>query len=241
MDFESPKSLQLNSKFTEMLDSLPVQYETAPEKYDAFLETFGTHYFGSAKYGGILYQKTIIENNFIYAKTERNITNSMKLSFFGKIAASRETDVDYKEITEEFKENTEINFYYYGGNIDLSKIKDPTYLHDWQAAVIHDPWLFGGQLMPIETLVQNETLQGEVKKASSVKRARAFLKDFRETLLVGRITLSEEQLQRLATIDNYLTHPKDQKEGLSELSQMEGEIEDLFEKVEEIRGKGMLR
>ena len=82
-------------------------------------------------------------------------------------------------------------------------------------------------------MIQDQNKRSQVKKAISVRRALAFLKDFKDTIYLGKVKLSQQDLEHLATIEHYLYNPK---EGLSGLEKIGKDIDDLFVTVQQMRG-----
>lgn len=226
-----------------MLATLPATYEEAPRMYDAFLDTFGTHFYQSGKFGGYLNQKTFISNSYLYASTEHSLQANLKANYLRLVKGSIGVDVNATSISNAFMMNTEIHHRYYGGHRGPRSAPETVNLHEWERAVLQDPWLVGGQLVPIESLIQNETLQREVKKAVLVKLTRATLGDIRESLHLGRITLPAEELSLLHEIEEYFKYEEyldNAKESAFEVAMFNGNIEKLFTTVKAIRGKGSI-
>lgn len=230
MEFESSQILQLSRKFRDALQGLPEKYETAPGKYAHLLDTFGTHYFAKGNFGGVLYRKTIIENNYLYEMSKKEIVTMVEARY-RKVAGSVNVDSNHQTTSAEFEDKTRSTFRYFGGHFDTSKENDTSYVHQWKTEVIGDPWLFGGQLEPIESLIQSETLQREVAKAVRVKRIRAAVEDLRRSVSLGSSRLSADELNVFSSTEKYL------KNSLGNLTQKEGKLVSLFEKLEEIQGK----
>jgi len=229
--------MKLSNTFLDMLLDLPDAYEDDSIKYDEFINTFGTHYFGSAKFGGYLYQKTIITNSYLFQTSEKDVKVNVKTkfdTFFVSGSASVNVEKNSKSVDENFDQNSETHFHYFGGKTNIMNQTNNEHVRQWLDTVNKDPWLVGGQLTPIEEIITNEKIKSQVKKAISIKRARAFMVDFKDTLKLGKIVLPEKDLKLIADIDAYLKNPKFKLQDPDEIGQS---IENLFDKVEEIRGK----
>lgn len=234
MDFEAPKKLKLNSQFIDMLERLPATYEAAPEKYEQFLDTFGTHFFESAKFGGYLCLNMDIANNYFYATAKGEIHSNMQLNLLAIAGGYMNSSANASLISEKFKNNTRKRFYRYGGGFNTGEVENHENMRNWHNTVLHDPWLFGGKLSPIESLITNETLQQEMKKAVSFKRARVFVNDLKATLHLGGFTLQPKEQQRLQAIEAYLANPM---AGQGNMAKMGKDVYDMFTEVQDIRGK----
>lgn len=228
--------MQPNDNFRKYLDEFPLRYEDNPELYQKFIDSFGTHYFESAKFGGYLYQKTIIENSYLYKSNMKDISVNVKAklsTFFVTASVGVDVQKSSSSVNEEFSSNSESHFSHFGGKVDLTNFQEEGAFAKWVDSVYKDPWLFAGKLEPIENLIANLTLRSQVKKAISVYRAKAFLADFRNTIYLGQVKLPGEDLKYLATIEQYLYNPK---AGQYDLDKIGKDISDLFERVQEIRG-----
>ncbi|KAJ6220510.1 hypothetical protein RDWZM_006322 [Blomia tropicalis] len=202
--------LRLSPYFESSIDKLPARYEDNPEQYDLLINIFGTHYFEIAKFGGYLYQKTIIENNYLEQSRKEEISANLKLSFDGFFKLGVNMNAEYNQVTEEskkkFSSNTQKNFYNYGGTTKFSTDPDKNYIGKWWSTINKDPWLFGGQLRPIENLVRNATIKREVAKAALLKRIRSYLTDFQNSIKMTPVELNEESKKMLTEIDQYLNN-----------------------------------
>jgi len=135
------------------------KFEDDPEQYYEFIHMFGTHYFEVALLGGYLHQKTIIKNNYYYRMNGQKVETFAKLTFFETLNVSGGHNSGKSSIDEEYRSNTQQTLYYYGGLTNLFDQKDGNHLIKWADSVHKDPWLFGGQLVPIENLISNVTIK----------------------------------------------------------------------------------
>lgn len=240
VELESPRSLPLKEKFTEMLRTLTTTYENAPRQYDAFLDSFGTHYFERALFGGYIYQKAIIENSYLYASTEQAIQANLNANYMRLLKGSLAVDLNLSSINQEFTSKTRVHQIYFGGHYDQINATENANNAEWRKAVIQNPWLVGGRLIPIESLIANATLQREVKKAVMVRLTRAAIEDLRKSVLLGRISLPAKHMSLLHRIEKFFEYEEyrdNSKDGADTVELFNGNIGNLFAKVEEIRGK----
>ncbi|KAI2806882.1 hypothetical protein BLOT_008841 [Blomia tropicalis] len=229
-DLKAPEILHTSPYFESWVESLPSSYEKDPLMYDEFVDTFGTHYFDIAKFGGYLYQKTIIENSYVKDTNEKEVEANLKLSFKAfagiKTSIGGEIEDTTKESKERFSRNTENNFYYYGGVSKFTTDEDENYMAKWWDTVNEDPWLFGGQIRPIEWLIKDAAKQNETRKAVVLKMVRAYRNDFVEANLISRKNFNSEIRSLLTQIDEYLNSPK---VDLHSIKQREAAIKQLFD------------
>lgn len=116
VDFRTARSLTLNEDFTNCLPSEPVKkYEDDPALYDGFIADYGTHYWSSAIFGGYLYLRTTIEEQYRMNSDERSITLELEASFKEKLKAKTEAEQVTSTVSDRFRKNTRSEFAYFGG------------------------------------------------------------------------------------------------------------------------------
>jgi hypothetical protein len=181
MDLNPYYELKADPYFTEFVEKfLPEKYETNPAKYQEFVDTFGTHYFDSGFFGGFL-QQTIEMNSYMNLKmSEQEIKVNAEASFLTLVKLNGGYSGENKKVSEEFVKNTQTDASYYGGKSNLMKAGGWA---DWWETVPRDPWLFGGNLKPIENLI-NGTKKAQVSEAVRIKLDKAFLNDMKNSLIL---------------------------------------------------------
>jgi len=173
--------------------------------YDQFVENFGTHYFEMGIFGGYLYQKTFIEDSYMMSSDEHEVTANLEASFGGMVKATAEAEESRKKVSESFKKNSQTQFFFYGGTPVTISQDDPSgFMEQWVPTVNRDPWLFAGKVKPIENLIANDFARGELQKAISLKRARAYLAEIKYAVSIGRIPLDAQARAELNQIDQML-------------------------------------
>ena len=90
-----------------------------------------------------------------------------------------------------------IKFRYYGGNADLLSGKG---LEEWQSTVLDDPWLFSGDLVPIASLIQNQTKRIEMERAVQNHLNKAALREY-ERIIQPILNKAIEQYPK--EVDNF--------------------------------------
>lgn len=138
----------------------------------------------------------------------------------------------------DFTNHSENHFYYYGGNSELSSANDS--LSRWavcpslsRGQCTARPWVFSGQLVPIEVLITDETIQAQVTRAKLFRQARLQLEDIRDTIGLSRVSIPEDDLVTLKLAQQYLDTPNKTSNG--DLIQMAGKITTVDDKVYEMQ------
>ncbi|KAJ6217410.1 hypothetical protein RDWZM_008567 [Blomia tropicalis] len=190
MDFKPHTSLTPNDNFNQFVtNQLTGKYNDMPEKYQEFLDTFGTHYFESGIFGGYLLQQTVINDNYRYTTRDSEINANLNAKYQSLVNGHFDVDNNSNNRTAIFNQNTQTSRFFYGGQTNLLTNMDEKQFALWAASVPNDPWLFGGKIMPIETLISCEKVKAEVKSAVVIKRHKAYLQELKETLMLVSKTI----------------------------------------------------
>lgn len=186
MDFKPYVNLKPNNNFVRLLGQIPATttYSQAPEKFQEFLETFGTHYFESGMFGGYLLQETLIEDTFRYQSSDRDITANVQAKYQVMVNAHVSVDQSKNQKSQSFNSQTRTNHYYYGGKTNLVTEMSAEQFTQWSESVPRDPWLFGGRVKPVENLISDPSLKAQVKIAVQVKLAKAYLQELKQSLML---------------------------------------------------------
>ncbi len=184
MDFKPFVTLKPNNAFVHFLAKLPATYSANPAVYQEFLDTFGTHYFESGIFGGYLRQETIVEDRYRYETNDRDITTNVQAKYQVMVSAKVGVDTSKNTKSVTFDRSTRTSRYYYGGKTNLVNEMSAEQFAKWQETVSHDPWLFGGLIKPIENLIDNEAVKGQIKTAVHVKLTKAYLQELKQTLVL---------------------------------------------------------
>jgi hypothetical protein len=169
---------------------LPNTYAENPAKYQEFLSTFGTHYFTTARFGGLL--KVDIETNMNYASTmtAQNMEFQASLSYLEKLSLSGGHSKGSQSVDINFKQNSLVKEVYYGGNANL--ITGSNGFQNWWDSAQRNPWIFGGQLMSILKIIPEGPKKIALNTAYNVKLDFAYLDE---------LSLSLTLLKRNPAID----------------------------------------
>ena len=232
--FRPARRLTLNDAFRDTLETKLIQtYEAIPTVYDKFLADFGTHYFDTAILGGYLYLKSVIKNDYVMQSDEQSLEVNLKASFAERVKATTDIDTSKKKVTESFRTNSEHRISYYGGQGIKVEPNDPTFMDKWVPEVIKNPWILGGTLKPIQDLIQNVTVKGEVEKAIKIRRARAYLQELKDAVAFGDLLISQNERNELNELERKLNSLKDNKEDMEDLVYY---MDKLFKRIQHLKG-----
>lgn len=196
VDFYLPQELwpSLSKSFTNFFSGPVLPYANNSAKYDNFVDTFGTHYFGHASLGGFMNMKTVITEELYSSSSSSELEVKLEANYRSIVSAGAEYNKQKEKNGEAFNKNTKITFAYLGGDpisLELDSEKPNEYLAEWTKTVLEKPHLFEGRLRGIEELVANEDLRIEVKKAIRIHMTRAYLE---EILRVFKLVKMEDRL-----------------------------------------------
>lgn len=145
------KPSKMITKFIEMM---PKTYDENPKKYHTFIQWFGTHYFMSAKFGGLIQMR--LETNKDYYKTTstQNIKANVDGTMKDLLKANGGIEHGTNHVDDKFKEATKNTIRYYGGDTNLLANKHS--FPDWQPTIHENPWLYGGELSSLADFFEEE-------------------------------------------------------------------------------------
>ena len=168
--------LQLGSHATRFLETLNPDYDSDREAYQEFIDTFGTHFFSSAKFGPFVRNQFSVNREFAQQKSFDYIqAESVKWfsKWFSKSALGKEDD-SFGELNENFTSETVQTVEIFGGNSELFSSNS---WKDWIKSAIGVPWIFSGKLVPIYELIEYQNLKASMKQAVSDHILKAFATD----------------------------------------------------------------
>lgn len=175
---------------------LPVSYLEHPAPYEEFIEYFGTHYFRSANYGGMISLLLETSSTYFMGKTDRDVSRQAEASFLGILKAKGGYSGSIAATDERFESLTTKTVRYYGGNANLLSSQG---LEQWQPTIPAQPWLFSGLLSPISQLIRNATKRAAMEQAVSNHILHAYLDEL-SRLLYGRLSKWSEGLSALNSL-----------------------------------------
>ncbi|CAG2172914.1 unnamed protein product, partial [Oppiella nova] len=173
-----------------------------PAKYQEFVDTFGTHYFDSAFFGGFVQQSIELSSNLNLKMSEKDIKVNAEASFLSVVKIKGGYSGEDKNVTQEFKQNSEVFTAFYGGKANL--LKDNNSWAQWWETVPRDPWLFGGNLKPIDNLIEGAK-KPQVAEAVRVKLDKSFLEETKQELILFKKFSPVSVDSYVASIDKLLT------------------------------------
>jgi len=170
---------------TMFIARMPATYDENPTKYHQFIQWFGTHYFMTAKFGGLIQMR--LETNKDYYKTtsEQKIKANVDGTMRDLLKANGGLEHGTNEVDDKFKEATKNTIRYYGGDTNLLANKHS--FPDWQPTIHENPWLYAGELSSLADFFEEEP----TKHAGFLKATRAHLD---KTHAAARAKLGKRQL-----------------------------------------------
>jgi len=158
---------------------LTKSFTEAPDLYETFIKTFGTHFFQDAFFGGQL--KMIIETERSYFETSTTVGVGLQAEgVFGQaVKLKGGIGVSNTNVDGRFKAASKETMRYYGGSLNLL---DKAGIKEWMPTVIGNPWLFRGNLVPIYEIMQDAEKKKQMKLAVQVHLDKAYLKHLKKTI-----------------------------------------------------------
>ncbi|XP_076104872.1 perivitellin-2 67 kDa subunit-like [Mytilus galloprovincialis] len=148
--------------------------DTTFTKYMRFIETFGTHYFKQGRFGGILRLFLATDTSYFRKGSEKNVEIEAK-SIFKKILSIGGTfSMSTKSDDSKFAEASRKFVRYYGGKTNLLAEDS---ISTWQPTVLKNPWLYGGGLVEISGMIEDDTKRLSMQKAVQMYTDKAFLSE----------------------------------------------------------------
>jgi len=193
VEFQPHWKLKLGSTAQTFVDQfLPPTYAANPDKYQEFLQTFGTHFFDTGYYGGYLTNKIEISEALSEKMKESEIKVQAEYTFLNALKLKGGYTGAVGAISNDFKANTRSREAYYGGNINLLSGGAAAYTQWWNT-VARNPWLFGGKLLPITDLIAAGTKRDAIIQATNVLLDKAYIDDLIRSLeYVSKLTLTNK-------------------------------------------------
>lgn len=200
------------------LRELPTKYSDDSDKYDAFLDRFGTHVFEAAALGAMYHQWTTVNPEYLYRNDQSEITAKTVAHFLAQILP-KEDIVNGSSPTDIFD-----NQHSYEKNIKS------TFRHfDEQT-----PVLYGGRLKSLDSLVPESNFKEQIKKAIHVRRLKAQLEELKNLLELTGVQLKSGEKHLFAHIREFLEEKLYLKFG--DLNQVEAKMSQVFKKANEEKG-----
>ena len=237
MDFKPYVSLKPSTTFTQFLARLPDTYAEDPEMYQEFLDTFGTHYFESGMFGGYLLQQTFVEDNYRYRSTEAELSANLKASYQQVVSGNAGGNGGLNVTSASFREHSHTNYFYYGGTTNLVRMLNNEQFAAWSASVHKDPWLFGGRVKSVTKLIEKASLRNQMKTATQVKLAKAFLMELKRSLeLIHReVPNTHEEIKKVDELLAKVTAPE------ADIKALNDKVEALVAQARDLKDRAFMR
>lgn len=111
----------------------------------------------------------VTSNNFRKTKNDKEISAHVEASFMEYLNVKGGVDVNNTRSNERFSNNSRQNSFSYGGNTNLM-VQDSV-LNNWWDSVAANPWLSGGKLATIDTILPNNS----PRKAATQMAIKSYL------------------------------------------------------------------
>lgn len=161
-------------------EEMPKKYRESPDKFQEFIQNYGTHYFKSAMFGGVFSHVTQVDQSVREFLSDREIRQNINMYFMALLSRKGVVSkVFEKKDNKSFREKLTTNQSYYGGDAFLLEIDR---YENWLPSLPRNPWLVSGQLAPITELIRNETLKAELDTAIQVHLGLAYIQDCKRIL-----------------------------------------------------------
>ncbi|XP_059159771.1 perivitellin-2 67 kDa subunit-like [Physella acuta] len=200
-----PQNLALDNYAKTYIDTtLTGTYDSNPNVYNKFIETYGTHYFSTASFGGYVRMLFEITKEYFSTKSEVDIEANAKASYMQMVSVSGGGSSSNVKIDETFKSNSKQTIKYYGGDTNLLNKADG--FSQWQPTVENDPWLYSSVLKPISDLITDTTKKASMEKAVKNYMIRSYLGELESIINGARAkldnTITTAFLSRLQDLKN---------------------------------------
>jgi len=200
---------------TMFISRMPNTFEENPKKYHEFIKWFGTHYFMSAKFGGLIQMRLETNKDYYKQQTERNIKLQVDGTMRDLLKADGAITHGTNTVDDKFKQATKNTIRYYGGDTNLLANKHS--FPDWQPTIHGNPWLYGGELSSLADFFE----EAPSKQQGFYKATRAHLDKVHAAALRRRgkreLQLRREfgQLDSAAEINDIVRSLQDVEEDLT--------------------------
>ena len=183
-EFLPAEILGLNDVGYYFVNQLPDSFMDDPQPYYDFISYFGTHYFAKGKFGGYIRNYFQTGSAYYLTHTESDLETQAQGSFFNLLKADGGYNGATFQVEEQFTSNTISSVIYYGGDTNLLQTDG---LPSWQPTVPGNPWIFGGNLLPIYRMVNDSKKQVQMELATQAHLDQAFLEEISSMLYSAMI------------------------------------------------------
>merc|ERR1712168_1321918 len=200
---------------TMFIARMPKTYDENPKKYHQFIQWFGTHYFMSAKFGGLIQMRLETNKDYFKSTSEQTIKANVDGTMRDLLKADGGLTHGSNHIDDKFKQATKNTVRYYGGDTNLLAHKHS--FPDWQPTIHGNPWLYGGELSSLADFFE----EAPSKQQGFYKATRAHLDKVHAAALRQRgkreLQLRREfdQLDSAAEINDIVRSLQDVEEDLT--------------------------
>jgi len=144
---------------TMFISKMPKTYDENPKKYQTFIQWFGTHYFMSAKFGGLIQMRLETNKDYFKTTSEKKIKANVDGLMRDLLKANGGLEHGTNHVDDKFKESTKNTVRYYGGDTNLLAKKHS--FPQWEPTIHEKPWLYGGELSSLADFFEEEPTKAE--------------------------------------------------------------------------------
>jgi hypothetical protein len=164
------------------LDQLPATYLANPGAFQGFLNSYGTHYFQIARYGGVMNVESETTVDYALTHTAQTMSIQAGISFFNTVGITGGHAQGKQAQDKVYAENTITQANYYGGTANPSA--GIAGFQNWMSSAQKDPWIFGGQMESILTFIPEGPKKVALGTAIAVKLDLAYLDELLRSLQI---------------------------------------------------------
>ncbi|CAM6031723.1 unnamed protein product [Sphagnum compactum] len=168
MDSRAIVMSSYNDRQKSHSNNAPNNYMDNPGKWQEFLSLFGTHYFSTARFGGVFHLEVDTAKGYTESHTEKDLSLQAGISYQSFISINGSHTVGKNATDKAFRDASNEKAYYYGGNADLVNA-GPNGFQQWWNSAQANPWLFGGVLEPMINFIPNGPKKNAIQTAIDVK------------------------------------------------------------------------
>jgi len=138
---------------------MPKTYDENPKKYHTFIQWFGTHYFMSARFGGLIQMRFETNKDYFKTTSEQKIKANVDGSIRDLLKANGGLEHGTNHVDDKFKQATKNTVRYYGGDTNLLANKNS--FPEWQPTIHENPWIYGGELSSLADFFEEEPTKAD--------------------------------------------------------------------------------
>ncbi|CAG2235934.1 unnamed protein product [Mytilus edulis] len=136
--------------------------DTTITKYMRFIETFGTHYFKQGRFGGILRLFLATDKSYFRKGSEKKVEMEAKSTFKNFLTIGGKFSMSTEKLIPSLQRLQES----LSGQTNLLAEEG---ISTWQPTVLQNPWLYGGGLVEISRMIEDDIKRQSMKRAVQIE------------------------------------------------------------------------